>query len=241
MVGVEVEEPSGVLVLRAQGFTPEQAQALGAHLVARASDFANEMLNKLAREQLDFALNEHVKVEARLAAARAELTDFQQTHALYDLDAQAQEQAGLVARLQTALAEAQAELAQLRVTMTNEAAAVVVARAKVNALAAQVRAQEKKLGTGRKSEDAVRWAQLRREVEFLETEWRTVQATVEKTRAESLRKVRSLVVLEPAQLPQEALRPQRLQSFFLWSLLTLLATGCVWLLRGLIQEQSWRY
>lgn len=241
MVSVEVEEPSGALVIQAQGFTPEAAQRLATHLVSRSERFANEVFNRLAREQLLFANTEMDKVEARLSAAREALARFQREHAIYDLDAQAREQAALVARLQTALAEAQAELSQLRTTMTEDAAAVVVARGKVRALTAQVGAQQRQLGTGRKSEDAVRWASLRREVEFLEAEWRTTQASVEKTRAESLRKVRSLIVMEPAQPPQEALKPQRWQGFFLWSLLSLMATGCTWLVRGLIKEQSWRY
>lgn len=241
MVSVEVEEPSGALVIQAQGFAPGEAQKLAAHLVQRTEQFANQAFNRLAQEQLTFVNQEQSKVEARLSKVREELTKFQKEHAVYDLDAQAREQATLVAKLETSLAEAQAELSQARSTMTEDAAQVVVLRGKANALQGQVTAQKAQLGSARKWETALEWARLRREVEFLEAEWRTVQSSVERTRAESLRKVKSLVVLEPAQTPEEAVKPNRWQGFFLWSLLSLLAAGCTWLVRGLIKEQSWRY
>ena len=99
-VEVVVEEDSGLLRIRAQGFSPEAAAALNSGILALSERFINEVSQRLAREQMAFAESELRKARSGVDKARLAVLGFQKAHDILDPLAQAEASSGLTAQLQ---------------------------------------------------------------------------------------------------------------------------------------------
>ena len=105
-VEVVVEEDSGLLRIRTQGFSPEAAEALNRGMLAFSERFINESSHRLAREQMEFAESELRAARTGVDKARDAVLAFQKAHDVLDPVAQAEASSGLTAQLQAHAREA---------------------------------------------------------------------------------------------------------------------------------------
>src|SRR5690606_25036187 len=117
-IEVLLDDASGLLTIRTQGFTPEIAQAVNREVVAISERFINESSHRLARDQMAFAHSELEGARARLDEARGRLLEFQEQHNMLDPAAQAAANTGLTAELQAMLARYEAELKGMQAYLT---------------------------------------------------------------------------------------------------------------------------
>lgn len=217
-IDVIIDDASGLLTIRTQGFTPEIAQAVNQEVVAISERFINESSHRLAREQMSFAESELKNARARLDDVRDRLLKFQEQHGILDPTAQAAANSGLTAQLQAMQARHEAELKGLQAYLNDEAPQVEALQAQIAGIRQQLQAERLRSVT---NDDGVslnvlagNYQELLAELEFQSDAYRGALTGLETARIESTRKLKSLVLVETPALPESAEYPRRIYSLF---------------------------
>jgi capsular polysaccharide transport system permease protein len=220
-VEVGLDELSGVLTLRVQGFDAAFAQQINQALLAESEGFVNAISQRIAQEQMGFAQTELGRAEDKLKAARGALLAFQTRHQVLDPMAQAQASGTLAAELRAQLAKLEAEISAKRAYLNEDSGDIVALKGQAAALRLQV-ARETRGATqadqGSINALAAQYQELKAQSGFAEDGYKAALAALESARIEAARKVKSLVVIEPPTQPERAEYPRRL-----YDLATLLA------------------
>jgi capsular polysaccharide transport system permease protein len=215
-VEVTVDDTSGLLTIRTQGFTPEVAQAVNQEVVAISERFINESSHRLARDQMAFAESELRKSRARLDDVRDRLLAFQEEHDILDPTAQAAANTGLTAELQAMQARYEAELKGLLAYLNDNAPQVEALQAQIGGIRQQLQAERRRGVTNAEGVSlnvlAGRYQELLAELEFASDAYRGALTALETARIESTRKLKSLVLVESPALPESAAYPRRIYS-----------------------------
>lgn len=242
-VDVSMDELSSTLTLRVQGFDAEFARKLNQAILDESERFVNEMSHRLAREKLSFAENELARAGDKLQEAKAELLAFQGKNKLLDPTVQAQASGAMVAELQASITKSEAELRALRSFLHEDAYQVKALRGQIEATRAQLEAERARAtGGGRQSDRlgalAIEYEGLKTKAEFALDAYKLALGAVENARIDATRKLKSLVVIEPATLPQTAEYPRRLYNLATLLIGCLLLYGVVRLVLATIREHQ---
>lgn len=218
-IEVEVDDGSGLLTVRTQGFTPEIAQAVNREVVAISERFINESSHRLAREQMSFAESELKNARAQLDDVRGRLLEFQEQHGMLDPTAQAAANTGLTAQLHAMQARQEAELKGLQAYLNDDAPKVQALQAQITGIRQQLEAERRRSVTNTDGGEklnvlAGEYQQLLAELEFVSDHYRGALTALETARIESTRKLKSLVLVESPALPESAEYPRRAYTLF---------------------------
>jgi capsular polysaccharide transport system permease protein len=215
-VEVIVDDASGLLTIRTQGFTPAIAQAVNEEVVAISERFINESSHRLARDQMSFAQSELQNVRTQLDEVRSRLLKFQEQHGVLDPTAQAVANTGLTAELQAMQARQEAELKGLQAYLNDDAPQVKALQAQIAGIRQQRQAESRRGVTNDEGVSlnvlAGDYQQLIAEFEFVSDAYRGALTALEAARIESTRKLKSLVLVESPALPEAAEYPRRLYT-----------------------------
>ena len=215
---VNVDDASGLLTIRTQGFTPEIAQAVNQEVVAISERFINESSHRLARDQMSFAQGELENVRAQLDEVRKRLLKFQEEHGVLDPMAQAAANTGLTAELKAMQARHEAELKGLQAYLNDEAPQIKALQAQIAGIRQQLQAESLRGVTNAEGVSlnvlAGDYQQLVAEFEFISDAYRGALTALEAARIESTRKLKSLVLVESPALPESAQYPRRIYTLF---------------------------
>lgn len=215
-VDVVVDDTSGLLTIRTQGFTPEVAQAVNQQVVSISEKFINESSHRLARDQMTFAESELAKARGRFDEVRDRLLAFQEEHGILDPSAQAAANSGLTAELQAAQARHEAELKGLLAFLNEDAPQVKALEAQISGIRDQLEAERRRSVTNAEGVSlnvlAGTYQQLLAELQFVSDAYRGALTALETARIESTRKLKSLVLVESPALPESAEYPRRVYS-----------------------------
>jgi capsular polysaccharide transport system permease protein len=215
-VEVLVDDASGLLTIRTQGFTPEIAQAVNQEVVSISERFINESSHRLARDQMSFAESELQNARAHLDEVRGRLLKFQEKHGVLDPTAQAAANTGLTAQLHAMQARHEAELKGLQAYLNDDAPQIKALQAQLAGIRQQLQTESRR---GVTNEDGIslnvlagEYQQLISEFEFVSDAYRGALTALEAARIESTRKLKSLVLVESPALPEAAEYPRRLYT-----------------------------
>ena len=215
-VEVEVNDASGLLTIRTQGFTPEIAQAVNQEVVAISERFINESSHELAREQMSFAESELESARAKLDNARNNILKFQEEHGILDPTAQAVANTGLTAELQAMQARQQAELKGMQAYLNDDAPQIQALKAQIAGIREQLQAERR--GSVSNADGmslnvmAGEYQELLADLEFVTDAYRGALTALETARIESTRKLKSLVLVESPAVAESAEYPRRVYS-----------------------------
>lgn len=242
-VDVTVDEASGTITVRVQGFTPAFAQALNRAILEQGERFVNEMSHSLAREKLKFAEGELARAAEHVQKSATEVLTFQSRYGLLDPSIDAQASGALSAQMQATITKSEAELRGLRTFMTEDAPQVKALRAQINATQAQMEVERARAtGIGAKSERlgalTIEFKGLRMRAEFALDAYKVALVAIEAARIEATRKLTSLIVIEPATLPQTAEYPRRLYNLITLFVVCLLLYAVTRLVIATIREHQ---
>ncbi|GAC13308.1 sugar ABC transporter permease [Aliiglaciecola lipolytica] len=219
-VRIEIDAKSSVLSIFVQGFEPDFVNQLAAHIVQRAEWYINEIGHNLAKEQLLFVQKEHQLSEKRLQDAKRVLLAFQREHDLLDPEAEGMALQRITYSLEGEIAIKQAELNALLSAMSEQAPAVLQAKAQLNSLNQELIQQRSRLtksgkvGEGSEnssvsvSEILSRFSDLKIDLELALSAYSSSQVSLEKSRIEAYRQLKYLVVVESPTLPEESSYPK---------------------------------
>ena len=212
-VEVVVDDASGLMRIRTQGFTPEIAQAVNQEVVAISERFINESSHRLARDQMSFAEAELGNARGRMDDARHRLMAFQEKHSILDPTAQAVANTGLTAELQAMQARYEAELKGLKAYLNDDAPQVKAMQAQIAGIREQLQDEKRRGVTNVDGMSlnvmAGKYQELVAELQFASDAYRGALTALETARIESTRKLKSLVLVESPPLPEAAEYPRR--------------------------------
>lgn len=217
-VEVQLDDLSGLLTLRVQGFDAAYARALNAAILDHSERFVNAFSQRMAREQMAFAEGELARATTQLQAAQAQLLDYQTRHRVIDPGAQAQAAGVLTTELQASLTRLEAELKDGLSYLNEDAHPVKALRGRIAALRAQLEV-ERLRGTAPSGEEgrrlnaqAMQFHELQARVQFAQDAYKLALTAVENARIDATRKLKSVIVIDAPSQPEDALYPRRVYS-----------------------------
>lgn len=227
-VRVSYDNATRLIEIRVLAFDPADAQAIASQLFEKSTAMINRLNDAARADALQFASVERDKAETRLKAARSAVTDFRNRTQSIDPETDMRSQAGLLANLQSQLAEALIDSDMLDASTQNTNARGAQAATRIRVIEGRIAAERAKLGLGQSGADGQVFAtmvgdyeRLSVDREFAETAYRAAQMAYEAALADAQRKTLYLAAHIAPTLAETAQFPQR--RMILGTLLTFLA------------------
>lgn len=240
-VSVELDEYSGVLVIKAQAFDARTAQAISSMMVQEGERAMNEMAHQLARDQVAFVERQVEQMAERFQQTRQALLRFQNAHGLVSPQGRAEQLNGVVERLQAQRTELQTRRNALLGYLEPTAAGVVELDLQIEAIDKQVAQEQARLtsSSGKALNTTVEeYQRLELEAGFANDVYKTALVALEKGRVEATRNLKKVSVVQSPTLPQQPLEPRRIYNIIVSVLVTLLLAGVVHLLAAIVRDHK---
>lgn len=240
-VSVEIDEFAGVLVIRAQAYTPPMAQAIASALLSEGERHMNALGHQLAQDQVGFLERQVQELGAQAATTRAALLAFQNREGLASPQATAESIAGIVARLEGQLAELQTRRSGMATFLQPSAAQFVEVNAQIAAVEQQLRRERERLTSpqgGTLNAAVSEYQRLQADADFANQVLNTALVSLERGRIDATRTLKQVQVLQSAGLPENAERPHRLFNAIAYALGALLVAGVLQLLLTIVRDHQ---
>lgn len=232
-VRVTYDAATRLIEIRVLAFDPGDAQAIATALFDKSSAMINRLNDAAQADALRFAAKERDRSEARLKAARGAVTAFRNRTQSIDPATDMQSQAGLLANLQTQLAEALIDADMLAASTTRADTRGEQAALRISVIKDRISAEREKLGLGASGATSDVFAtmvgdyeRLSVDREFAEAAYRAALLAYDAALADARRQTLYLAAHIAPTLAESAQFPQR-QSilgtvamflFLLWSI-----------------------
>lgn len=215
-VRVTYDNSTRLIEIRVLAFDPADAQAIATQLFDKSTAMINRLNDTARADASQFALGERDKAEQRLKAARAAITEFRNRTQTIDPASDMRNQSGLLANLQTQLAEALIDSDMLAASTQNANARGDHAAMRIKVIEGRIAAERAKLGLGQSGATTEVFATLVGEFErltvdreFAETAFRAAQMAYEAAQADARRQTLYLAAHIAPTLAETAQFPQR--------------------------------
>jgi len=240
-VSVEYDDYAGVLVIKAQGYDPQTAQAITAALVRDGERFMNALAHSLAKDQVDFLSQQIGDINRATMAARQALLNYQNKHGLVSPQGTTENLAGIVNAMEGQLSTLQTSRAAMLGYLMPDSANIVELNLQIGALEKQIASEKAKLAApqGKALNSTVEeYQRLEMEAGFTQDLYKTALTALEKGRFEASRTLKKMSVLQAPTLPEYPLEPRRLYNSAVSLLMILLAAGILHLLAAIIRDHK---
>ena len=238
MVTTTVDNISGILTLKVQAFTAEDALTLSNVLLAESETLVNEISDRRLRDSVKFAKEEVAHSEERLQAARLAVEQFRNQSGLVDPVKQTEATLKLLMGLKTERLGMMNELTIARRTLNEKAPSVQVLSSRVKAMSDQIEGLERLVtsqqeGAKTASRALFQFEGFELERLFAEKLYLVSQAALERARVNAERQQLYLVTFVKPALAESALYPRRITNIILvgvcaaaiWSILCLIGAA----------------
>ncbi len=209
------DSASDVLTLRTRAYSPEMAQQLGQLVIDLSEELVNTMSSRIEDDALDTARDELERAVEKVRFASAEITEFRNTNASINPDAESSALLGIVTGIESKLVEARAELSEKQAFMRDSSPEVITLKNRVNALSRQLRLEKgRAVGAGGQEMSGLiqGYQPLVLEQEIAQQQYASALTSLEVARVEAQRKKQYLITFIQPNLPDEALEPRRLSQ-----------------------------
>ncbi len=240
-VSVELDDYSGLLVVRVQAYDPEMAHAIASTLVSKGEGFMNDMAHRLAQSQVQFLEQQLVQMHQRSLQARQELIDFQNKKGLVSPQSTAETLVGIVSKLQAQRSELETQRTALKAYLVAEHPNIVTLNQQIAALDQQIQLEERKLAApqGKTLNRTVEeYQRLEMQAKFAEDVYKTALVALEKGRIEATRTIKKVSMTQGPMRAEYPLEPRRLYNSFVTLLVALLIAGVVQLILAVIRDHA---
>ena len=213
-VVVDFDPTSGLIQVRATAFSAEGATALTTLVQNESAALVNALSADARADAMAHAETDLARAEDRLSAAREDVARFRSTYQMVDPEADLQAQMGVLASLQSSLAEALIELDLLEGDARAGQFRTEAAAKRVQSIRDQITAERTRLAQGAQgragmTEVTSRYESLALEVEFAQSAYVAALANLETARAEAARQNRYLASFVEPTRPERADFPHR--------------------------------
>jgi len=240
-VSIELDEFTGVLIIRVQGYTPELAQSLNERLVSEGELFMNQMAHQLAQAQVSFLESQVKTLSARAQQSRQLLLSFQDQKGLAAPKAMADGVQGIVNQLQAQRSELQTQRGALQAYMVNDHPSIVMLDQQIESIEKQIMKEQSRLASPKGkplNRTLEAFAQLERQVLFDQEVYQSALTSLERGRIEATRTIKKVSVLQAPSMPEYPMEPRRLYNISVSFLVALLFAAVVQLLREIVRDHQ---
>lgn len=239
MITVTFDDYSSLLRLEVQAYSPEMARDITQVLLDEGEQHMNRMGQRLAQEQVDFIDQQATNLEARLAAARNTILEFQNEYGLVAPTQTVEAIFATVSRLQSELALLEARTKSQSSFQSINSSEITRLRSEAEALREQIDIEQSKLA--RESGEslnrvAAEYQTLEMRAKFALELYSNALSALETTRVDAARKLKQISVLEPPTLPEFATRPERVYNITVFTLFAILIAGILHLTTSVIRD-----
>jgi capsular polysaccharide transport system permease protein len=239
-VEAEYDTTSGITTLRARSFRPEDSLALTQELLGLSETMVNRLNQRLQEDGLRVARDEVARAEARLSDAQAAMTAFREKERAVDPARSAAVALENLGKLEGALAQARAELAESLRFARADNPRVVQVRNRVEGLNAQVAEERQRVASADagNSQQVGEYERLSVERELARAQLASATASLERARADAQRQqIFLLRVVEP-NMAEWARYPKAVLNTAYVFLCLSVAYGLAWLLVAGMREHA---
>lgn len=240
MATAEYDTTSGIATLRVRSFRAEDSQAIARQLLNLSEELVNRLNLRLQEDGLRVAREEVARAEARLTAAQLAVGEFRERERAIDPTQSAGLTLENIGRLEGALAQARADLAEAQRFSRADNPRLLPLRNRVEALTSQVAEERRRLGSGQDgvSQQVGTFEQLSVERELARAQLASANASLERARSDTQRQqIFLLRVVEP-NLAEYARYPKAfLTTLYVFACLSVLY-GLAWLLIAGMREHA---
>ena len=236
---VILDDTTGILSIRTQGFNSAYALRMNEAILAQAEIFINEKSHKVAREQLAFINTELERAQEELTKAKEAQLSFQNRNRMLDPIDQARAMSVVVMQLEGEKTRFEAELKQLQSYLAESAPQLLSVRSQIDAVSRQINEERSKLSGNSSSlmnDKAAQYALLEFKTQFALDKYKAALAAYEKMRIEASKKLKHLVTISSPYIQEEAEYPHRLYMIATTAFVLLVAFGLFRLLYATIQD-----
>lgn len=240
-VQIELDEFSGLLIIKTEGFTPLFSKQMADMLVLEGELFLNQSAHKLARSQVDFLVEQVESMGERAMKARQAVLDFQNRKNLVSPQTTAESTQAIINSLEAKLSELQIERNSLSSYLLPGHASLLLIAQQIKAVESQIADQKARLTStkGRTLNEVVEEMQrLQAQALFAEEVYKSALITLEKGRLEALRTIKMVSLVRPPVLPEYPMQPRRLYNTLLSITLTWMLGGIMLLLVAVIKDHQ---
>lgn len=240
-VEIELDEHSGILVIKAQGYDPETAHAITSMLVEEGERYMNEMAHRLARDQVAFLEKQVVDMSERVGKTRNTVLEFQNAQGLPSPSATAEAIGAITAKLETQLAELKAKRGTLLSYLSADAPDVVHINSQIAALETQIALEQGRVATPKgKSLNRIveQYQRLELEAKLALDIYQTALVALEKGRIEAVRNIKKVSILQTPSMPQYPWEPRRLYNIVVFVLGVMIMASIIHLIAAIIRDHK---
>ncbi|MCZ8147859.1 MAG: capsule biosynthesis protein [Roseomonas sp.] len=209
-VRMVLDPDTGVMILRAQAFRPEDAQTLSRALLALSERLVITLSERGSADALRTGEEDLARAEARVAAAREALIAFREREQAFDPARAAAGAVETIGRLEGALAQARTELQERQAFMRPDNPQVQVLRNRIEALQAQIAAERGRMTRGGEAmtQQVASYERLELERSLADRQLASATASLEAARTEAIRQQTFVLRVAEPHLPEAALYPR---------------------------------
>ncbi len=208
---IDVDDATNVIDVEYVAYDAEFAQRVAQLIVKRSETFVNEIGQHLAREQMTFVNAEVEKAHQRVQDTSRALILLQRKYDLFSPEKESESTGLILSGLNQELSMQRVELKALQAYLNPKAPEVQVAKARIEALEAQIAGEQRKLvgGDGSGLNDALlAYQDAQVNVTLAGEVYKAALASLETTRLDALRKVKYLVAISEPSAPDDAEHPR---------------------------------
>jgi capsular polysaccharide transport system permease protein len=240
-VSVNLDDYSGVLVVRAQAFEPVMAQAIVQVMLEEGERHLNELGHQLAREQVKFLEQQVADTSARALAARQEVIRYQNEKGLVSPQSEIETRAGIAASLLARQAELNTRRAAMLAYLMPDSPRIQELDAQISALERQINTEKGNLaapGGNTLNATVEEYQRLTMAAEFAGALHKTTLTALERGRVEAMRLLKKVSVTQSASLPEYPLQPRRGYNFIVFLIVSMLVSGILHLIAAIIRDHK---
>ncbi|WP_299008296.1 lipopolysaccharide biosynthesis protein [uncultured Shewanella sp.] len=224
-LSVKYDDLSEILTVEIQGYTPEYALKLTQTLLAISEQFINQLGEKMAAQQMQYAKEEVTRAYKQLKAEQIKLIDFQDTAKLFNPEQQSHALLDAMNQLASQIMTQEAELKSLSAYMHSDASEIVAKQYQIEALEKQLAQEKQKLiQPNQTSLNKVNltFKEIELNTQLATDLYQSALASLEKTRSDAFKKLKHLLVVEQPRIAQDNTYPKRLYNIITWFVVLLL-------------------
>ena len=238
---VEFDEYAGVLVIRAQAFTPEQAHAITSLLVEEGERYMNDMAHRLAQQQVAFIEKQVEQVYERVMRARMAVVAYQNERNLVSPEVTAEYFSGIVNSLEGQLASLDTQRNAALGYLNPESPTVTDFDLQIAAVKKQISKEQARLTSSNRrtlNRSVEEFQRLKLNAEFAQEVYKTALASLEQARVDAGRTIKMVSVIQSPTHPQYPLAPRRIYNTVVFVLVTLIIFGIASLMRAIVRDHQ---
>ena len=239
-VSVDFDTGTGISTLRVRAYRPTDAQEIARILLTLSEGLVNQFSERSQADSLRVARQEVERAEARVVAAREEITTFRSRDKSIDPGKSSTVVFELIGRLEGQLAQARADITEAQTYLKADNSKLQMLTNKASALEAQITSEKRRLtgSDGALVPAIAAYERLLLEREFADKGYSSALMSLENARIEAGKQHLYLIRIVEPNLPEEALYPKRIIVVMTVFFCALMAYAIGWLILAGVREHA---